>query len=120
MQSSPPTAFRTSPTAPRRQSSTGIPLAADTLTISGSASQTSLSGISVHGGGEGGGGFASALSITVDSETRAKEENGWEYSLYHIVTTYQGVPFAADRRFKEFRCVPRANARPARLRASAR
>ena len=45
----------------------------------------------------------SGLSFAVDFETREREENGWEYSAYRITTTYQGQPFCANRRYKEFK-----------------
>ena len=48
-------------------------------------------------------GPSSSITFTVDEEVREHESNGWEYSLYRIVTTYQGQPFAVNRRFKEFK-----------------
>ena len=42
------------------------------------------------------------LTFSVDSEVREREENGWEYSAYTVVTTYQGQLFSINRRYKEF------------------
>jgi len=58
---------------------------------------------SSFGSRAGAGGTASGISFSVDEEVREREENGWEYSAYRIVTMYQGQPFAVNRRFKEFK-----------------
>eukprot|EP00900_Chrysochromulina_parva_P021437 jgi/Chrpa1/3927/Chrysochromulina_OHIO_Genome00015594-RA len=42
------------------------------------------------------------LTFSVDSEVREREENGWEYSAYTVVTSYQGQLFSINRRYKEF------------------
>ena len=42
------------------------------------------------------------MTFQVDEEVREKEANGWEYSAYRVVTHYQGQPFSATRRYKEF------------------
>ena len=44
-----------------------------------------------------------SLSFAVDEEVREREDNGWEFSTYRVVTTYQGQPFAVNRRYKEFK-----------------
>ena len=43
------------------------------------------------------------MSFQVDEEVREREANGWEYSAYRVLTTYQSQCFAATRRFKEFK-----------------
>ena len=43
------------------------------------------------------------IQFSVDEEVREREENGWEYSSYTVVTTYQGQPFTVQRRYKEFK-----------------
>ena len=46
---------------------------------------------------------SSGLSVRVDEERRECSADGWEYSSYVIVTSYQGQTFQAHRRFREFR-----------------
>ena len=41
--------------------------------------------------------------MRVDEERRERSADGWEYSSYCIVTSYQGQSFQAHRRFREFR-----------------
>ena len=48
---------------------------------------------------------ASGLSVRVDEEQRERSADGWEYSSYTIVTSYQGQSFASQRRFREFRAL---------------
>lgn len=43
-----------------------------------------------------------AITFSVEEEVREREENGWEYSAYRIVTSTQGQSFVAIRRFKAF------------------
>ena len=50
---------------------------------------------SVHGGD-------TAILFAIDEEVKEWEANGWEYSAYRIVTTYQSQMYTATRRFKEF------------------
>ncbi|KAL1510997.1 hypothetical protein AB1Y20_005822 [Prymnesium parvum] len=49
------------------------------------------------------GATASGLYVRVEDERRERSSDGWEYSSYTIVTTYQGQSFSVQRRFREFR-----------------
>ena len=46
---------------------------------------------------------ASSLSVRVPDERREKGEDGWEYSVYSVITMYQGQAYTAQRRYREFR-----------------
>lgn len=43
------------------------------------------------------------ITFAVDEEVREREENGWEYSAYSVVSTYQGQSYTVQRRYKEFK-----------------
>ena len=80
----------------------------DTRPLLSGASSSSLGGGSAHGGGSTHSGAAMnpsevMIQFSVDEEVREREENGWEYSSYTVVTTYQGQPFTVQRRYKEFK-----------------
>ena len=45
----------------------------------------------------------SVLKFRIDTESREKSPDGWEYSAYAIVTSYQGQMFTSHRRFRDFR-----------------
>ena len=58
------------------------------------------------------------ITFEVDEEVREREENGWEYSAYSILSKYQGQTYTAYRRYKEFKqlhsmLLPHAPALPA-------
>ena len=53
---------------------------------------------SVHGGAA-----EAPIVFAIDEEVKEREPNGWEFSAYRVVTTYQGQMYTATRRFKEFK-----------------
>ena len=46
---------------------------------------------------------APILQFAIDHSRLVHESQGWPYTSYRLLTTYQGQAFAVERRFREFR-----------------